>query len=270
MRAIACFDSLRAARFVVKAHPPLLPRKVPPAPGQTAGQRPELGTCCAASAITLPRKRASPAPPSAWNMSQPSVSQALQRLEEQLGCQLVFPRQPPLCPDPARRACLSGMCRDPARRRPHRHPKSQERNDEDYGTLSLQIISNPARPCWTRGRGCITSATPRSTFQIEVQNSQEPCAGSVRKRPGWDLPADQAHRRAGLQAAVSRGVRGLLRGRAPPLRHRSGQPPRAAEPCGLHLRHRWHRTGADGDAARGRGPGPADQRLQPQSGGGGG
>ena len=106
------------------------------------------------------------------NMSQPSVSQALQRLEEQLGCQLVF--------RDSRRFALTlrgervyQECAEILRGVDRIAILSQERNDEDYGTLSLQIISNLCSPLLDEALRLYHQRNPSITFQIEVQNSQE-------------------------------------------------------------------------------------------------
>ncbi|NHF71791.1 LysR family transcriptional regulator [Paracoccus sp. 12-3] len=106
------------------------------------------------------------------NMSQPSVSQALQRLEEQLGCQLVF--------RDSRRFALTlrgervyQECVEILRGVDRIAVLAQDRNDEDYGTLALQIISNLCSPLLDEALRLYHQRNPSITFHIEVQNSQE-------------------------------------------------------------------------------------------------
>ena len=117
------------------------------------------------------------------NMSQPSVSLALQRLEEQLGCQLVF--------RDSRRFALTlrgervyQECAEILRSVDRIAVLSEDHNDEDYGTLRLQIISNLCSSLVDEALRLYHQRNPSITFQIEVQNSQETVRRIAQEKSG--------------------------------------------------------------------------------------
>ncbi|MGO4852081.1 LysR family transcriptional regulator [Phaeovulum sp. W22_SRMD_FR3] len=106
------------------------------------------------------------------NMSQPSVSQALQRLEEQLGCQLVF-RDSRRFALTLRGERIYQECAEIFRCVDRIAVLTEDRNDEDYGEVRLQIVSNLASPLIDEALRLYHQRNPSITWRIEVQNSQE-------------------------------------------------------------------------------------------------
>ncbi len=106
------------------------------------------------------------------NMSQPSVSLALQRLEEQLGCQLVF-RDSRRFALTLRGERIYQECAEILRGVDRIAGLSEDPNDEDFGTLQLQLISNLRSPLLDEALRLFHQRNPSITVRIEVQNSQE-------------------------------------------------------------------------------------------------
>lgn len=106
------------------------------------------------------------------NMSQPSVSQALQRLEEQLACQLVL-RGSRKFELTARGQRVYQECSEIFRSVERIGQLTQERYVEEFGELRLQIISNLESPLIDEALRLYHQRHPSVTWVIEVQNSQE-------------------------------------------------------------------------------------------------
>ncbi|WP_235988627.1 LysR family transcriptional regulator [Pseudorhizobium endolithicum] len=106
------------------------------------------------------------------NMTQPSVSQALQRLEEQLGCQLVF--------RDSRRFELTvpgqkiyEECAEIYRSVERIGVLTKDALTEEGGEIKLQIISNLESPLINEALRVYHQRHPSVRWMMEVQNSQE-------------------------------------------------------------------------------------------------
>ncbi|MGH6760904.1 MAG: LysR family transcriptional regulator [Phyllobacterium sp.] len=106
------------------------------------------------------------------NMSQPSVSQALQRLEDQLGCQLVF-RDSRRFALTARGERIYQECAEIFRCVDRISVLTEDRNQEEFGEIRLQIVSNLESPLINEALRLYHQRYPSITWSIEVQNSQE-------------------------------------------------------------------------------------------------
>lgn len=117
------------------------------------------------------------------NMSQPSVSLALQRLEEQLGCQLVF-RDSRHFALTLRGERIYQECTEIFRCVDRIAVLTEDRNDEDYGELRLQIISNLCSPLVDEALRLYHQRNPSITWRIEVQNSQDTLRRITQEKTG--------------------------------------------------------------------------------------
>lgn len=117
------------------------------------------------------------------NMSQPSVTQALQRLEEQLGCQLVF-RDSRTFALTLRGERIYQECAEIFRSVDRIAALTADPNDEDYGELRLQIISNLCSPMVDEALRLYHQRHPSVTWRIEVQNSQETLRRITQEKQG--------------------------------------------------------------------------------------
>ncbi len=106
------------------------------------------------------------------NMSQPSVSQALQRLEEQLSCQLVL-RGSRRFELTARGQRIYEECNEIFRSVERIGQLTQEKTIEEFGEVRLQIISNLESPLVNEALRLYHQRYPSVTWVIEVQNSQD-------------------------------------------------------------------------------------------------
>jgi DNA-binding transcriptional LysR family regulator len=106
------------------------------------------------------------------NMSQPSVSQALQRLEEQLDCQLVL-RGSRMFQLTARGQKIFEECAEIFRAVDRIGQLTQERATEEFGEVRIQIISNLESALVNEALRLYHQRYPSVTWAIEVQNSQE-------------------------------------------------------------------------------------------------
>lgn len=105
-------------------------------------------------------------------MSQPSVSLALQRLEEQLGCQLVF-RGSRHFVLTRRGERIHQECADILRSVNRIAELSQDRNDEVFGTLTLSVISRLRSGLLDEALRLFHQRNPSISIRIEVRNSLE-------------------------------------------------------------------------------------------------
>lgn len=106
------------------------------------------------------------------NMTQPSVSQALQRLEEHLGCQLVF--------RDSRRFALTASgqkiyeeCAEIFQSVGRIALLTKDVPAEEFGEVRLQTISNLESPLINEAMRLYHQRHPSVTWVIEVQNTQE-------------------------------------------------------------------------------------------------
>ncbi|MDW9761415.1 LysR family transcriptional regulator [Sinorhizobium meliloti] len=106
------------------------------------------------------------------NMSQPSVSQALQRLEEQLACQLVL-RGSRKFELTARGQKIYEECGEIFRAVERIGQLTQERTAEEFGEVRIQIISNLESPLINEALRLYHQRFPSVTWVMEVQNSQD-------------------------------------------------------------------------------------------------
>ena len=106
------------------------------------------------------------------NMSQPSVSLALQKLEEQLDCQLVFrgSRHFALTLQGER---VFQECADMFRAVERIGVLTEDHNDDEFGELRLSIISHLRSPLIDEAVRLYHQRHPSITWRIEVQNSAE-------------------------------------------------------------------------------------------------
>lgn len=105
-------------------------------------------------------------------MSQPSVSLALQRLEEQLGCQLVF-RGSRHFALTRRGERIYQECAEILRGVHRIAELSQEHSDEAYGTLTLSVISRLRSGLLDEALRLFHQRNPSTSIRIEVRNSLE-------------------------------------------------------------------------------------------------
>jgi DNA-binding transcriptional LysR family regulator len=120
------------------------------------------------------------------NMSQPSVSQALQRLEEQLDCQLVF-RGSRHFALTLRGEKIYQECAEMFRSVDRIAVLSEERNDEEFGELTLSIISGMYSPLVDEALRLYHQRHPSITFRIEVQNSAETVRRLTQEKSGLGI-----------------------------------------------------------------------------------
>lgn len=106
------------------------------------------------------------------NMSQPSVSQALQKLEEQLGCQLVL-RDSRNFALTLRGERIWRECAEILRRVDRIAALSVEDADETGGELRIQIISHLISPLLDEALRLFHQRHPAVRLRIEVQNSPD-------------------------------------------------------------------------------------------------
>lgn len=106
------------------------------------------------------------------NMSQPSVTLALQRLEEQLGCQLVF-RGSRHFALTLRGEKIYQECAEIFRGVDRIAVLSEDRNDEEFGELRLNTISQLQSPLIDEALRLFHQRYPSITWRIEVRNSYE-------------------------------------------------------------------------------------------------
>lgn len=106
------------------------------------------------------------------NMSQPSVSLALQRLEEQLGCQLVF-RGSRHFALTLRGERIYQECAEILRGVDRIAAMSEDRHDEEFGRLTLSIISRLRSALIDEAIRLFHQRHPSTSIRIEVRNSLE-------------------------------------------------------------------------------------------------
>lgn len=106
------------------------------------------------------------------NMSQPSVSQALQRLEDQLACQLVL-RGSRKFELTARGQKIYEECAEIFRSVERIGQLTQERAVEEFGEVRIQTISNLESPLVNEALRLYHQRYPSVTWVVEVQNSQD-------------------------------------------------------------------------------------------------
>lgn len=104
-------------------------------------------------------------------MRQPSVSTALQKLEEQLNCQLAF-RDSRRFELTLRGAKIYQECLEIFQSVDRIGTLSEESQVEEHGEVRLQIISNLVSPLVDEALRLFHHRSPSVTFNIEVQNSQ--------------------------------------------------------------------------------------------------
>ncbi|HEY0212027.1 MAG TPA: LysR family transcriptional regulator [Paenirhodobacter sp.] len=106
------------------------------------------------------------------SMSQPSVSLALQKLEEQLSCQLIF-RGSRHFALTLRGEKIYQECAEIFRAVDRIGTLSADRNDEEFGELRLFIISQLHSPLIDEALRLYHQRHPSIRWRIEVQNSAE-------------------------------------------------------------------------------------------------
>lgn len=106
------------------------------------------------------------------NMSQPSVSLALQRLEEQLGCQLVF-RGSRHFALTLRGERIYQECAEILRGVDRIAAMSEDRHEEEFGSLTVSIISRLRSPLIDEAIRLFHQRYPSTSIRIEVRNSLE-------------------------------------------------------------------------------------------------
>ena len=104
-------------------------------------------------------------------MRQPSVSAALQKLEEQLGCQLAF-RDSRRFELTLRGAKIYQECLDIFQSVDRISELCQDSVDEEGGEVRLQIVSNLVSDLIDEALRLFHQRNPSVTFKIEVENSQ--------------------------------------------------------------------------------------------------
>lgn len=117
------------------------------------------------------------------NMSQPSVSLALQKLEEQLGCQLVF-RGSRHFALTLRGEKIYQECAEMLRSVERIGILSEDRNDEEFGELRLSVISRLRSPLVDEALRLYHQRYPSITWRIEVQNSLETVRRITQEKTG--------------------------------------------------------------------------------------
>ncbi|HEY0274966.1 MAG TPA: LysR family transcriptional regulator [Paenirhodobacter sp.] len=106
------------------------------------------------------------------NMSQPSVSLALQKLEDRLGCQLIF-RGSRHFALTLRGEKIYQECSEMFRAVDRIGTLTEDRNDEEFGELRLSIISHLRSPLIDEAIRLYHQRNPSISWRIEVQNSAE-------------------------------------------------------------------------------------------------
>ncbi|MFC5737181.1 LysR family transcriptional regulator [Sinirhodobacter huangdaonensis] len=106
------------------------------------------------------------------NMSQPSVSLALQKLEDQLGCQLIF-RGSRHFALTLRGEKIYQECAEMFRAVDRIGVLTEDRNDEEFGELRLSIISQLHSPLIDEAIRLYHQRHPSISWRIDVQNSAE-------------------------------------------------------------------------------------------------
>lgn len=106
------------------------------------------------------------------NMSQPSVSQALQRLEEALGCQLVL-RDSRKFELTASGQKIFDECSEIFQSVERIAGFTQQRPVEEFGEVSIQIISNLESQLINESLRLYHQRYPSVRWSVEVQNSQD-------------------------------------------------------------------------------------------------
>lgn len=117
------------------------------------------------------------------SMSQPSVSLALQKLEEQLGCQLVF-RGSRHFALTLRGEKIYQECAEMLRSVDRIAILSEDRNDEEFGELHLNVISRLRSPLIDEALRLYHQRYPSITWRIEVQNSLETVRQITQEKAG--------------------------------------------------------------------------------------
>jgi DNA-binding transcriptional LysR family regulator len=106
------------------------------------------------------------------NMSQPSVSLALQKLEENLGCQLIF-RGSRHFALTLRGEKIYQECSEMFRAVDRIGTLAEDRNDEEFGELRLFLISGLRSPLFDEAIRLYHQRYPSISWRIDVLNSPE-------------------------------------------------------------------------------------------------
>lgn len=117
------------------------------------------------------------------NMSQPSVSLALQKLEEQLGCQLIF-RGSRHFALTLRGEKIYQECAEIFQAVDRIGILAEDSNDEEFGELRLFIISQLHSPLIDEALRLYHQRYPSITWRIEVQNSAETVRRITQEKSG--------------------------------------------------------------------------------------
>ncbi|WP_134681836.1 LysR family transcriptional regulator [Paracoccus ravus] len=117
------------------------------------------------------------------NMSQPSVSLALQKLEDQLGCQLVF-RGSRHFALTLRGEKIYQECAEILRGVDRISQLAEDSNDEKFGELRLNIISRLHSPLIDEALRLYHQRHPSISWRIQVQNSIETVRQIAQDRSG--------------------------------------------------------------------------------------
>ncbi|MDS9469013.1 LysR family transcriptional regulator [Paracoccus sp. MBLB3053] len=117
------------------------------------------------------------------NMSQPSVSLALQKLEEQLGCQLLF-RGSRHFALTLRGEKIYQECAEIFRGVDRIGVLAEDRNDEEFGELRLNIISGLQSPMIDEALRLFHQRYPSISWRISVQNSLETVRQITQEKTG--------------------------------------------------------------------------------------
>ncbi|MTH78907.1 LysR family transcriptional regulator [Paracoccus aestuariivivens] len=120
------------------------------------------------------------------NMSQPSVSLALQKLEEQLGCQLVF-RGSRHFALTLRGEKIYQECIEILRGVERIGQLAEDQNDEKFGELRLNIISRLHSPLIDEALRLYHQRHPSISWRINVQNSLETVRQIAQDRAGLGI-----------------------------------------------------------------------------------
>ena len=147
------------------------------------------------------------------NMSQPSVSQALQRLEEQLGCQLVL-RGSRKFELTAPGQKVFEECSEIFEAVERIAQRTQERAVEEFGEVRIQIISNLETPLINEALGHMDRRGPEQPGYDQAHPD-----GEVRHRVLSTFPPRLQPQ---LPASLPGGIQRLLRSGAPLLRSQGG------------------------------------------------
>lgn len=117
------------------------------------------------------------------NMSQPSVSLALQKLEEQLGCQLIF-RGSRHFALTLRGEKIYQECTEIFRAVDRIGTLAEDSHDEEFGELRLFIISQLHSPLIDEAVRLYHQRYPSVAWRIEVQNSAETVRRITQEKAG--------------------------------------------------------------------------------------